>query len=73
VFQFWFNVGIVNFHLDRAEFLVEDRNFTDETPAIEPGFNMYDYGFYNHMRTADMPQTQEILHRWSELVRNRSG
>ena len=73
MFEFWFNVGIVDFHLDKAEFLVEDRNFTNETKGIKPGFNLYDYGFYTHTHTCDLPETQGILHGWRELVKTRSG
>lgn len=38
VFRFWMQQGVVGFHLDKTEFLVEDDKLRDEGPSYKPGY-----------------------------------
>lgn len=73
VFKFWLDKGISGFHLDKAEYLVEDENFKNETVSLEPGYSPNEYNFYNHFVTSNLEETTNIIKSWTKCVKDYSG
>lgn len=73
VFRFWMQQGVVGFHLDKTEFLVEDDKLRDEGPSYKPGYTHDQYDYYTHRYTYELPETADVLKKWSDFISNNSG
>jgi len=70
IIKFWMDLGFYGLHLDKAEFLVEDKDFKDE-PIINNPSSLTpssDYRMLNHLYTTNLPETIAIVDKWATMV-----
>lgn len=73
ILSFWLSLGISGFNLDKAQYLLEDPNFGNETFGNIPGSYHTNYDFYDHSQTYNRPETAEILSSWRNFTLNKTN
>lgn len=69
VLQFWLDLGVSGFQLEKVEFLLEDEDLENETPSGVPSDATHlDWGFYTHLHTVNLPGIIDILSQWKEVI-----
>lgn len=72
VFEHWLNIGVDGLYLDKVQYLFEDKDLKNDTITMAPNVtNKYDS--LSHKATSNLPETNELLSHWGNLIRNNSG
>ena len=70
VLKFWLDLGVDGFRMDAVVTIWEDDRWLDEPPSGDPNaVDEYDYKYYDHIYTANMPQTRDILKEFYSTVK----
>lgn len=71
VLRFWLDLGVDGFRMDAVVHIWEDVHFYDEPESGNPDVtDPNDYGYYNHIYTANLPETREILGQFHQLIKS---
>lgn len=74
VFKFWLDTGLTGLHLDKVEYLIEDKEFTSESlDGSATGTFQNDYKFLSHTRTTYLSETLVVLSEWANVFKNYSA
>lgn len=72
MFEHWLNIGVDGLYLDKVQYLFEDKDLKNDTITMAPNVtNKYDS--LSHKATSNLPETNELLSHWGNLIRNNSG
>lgn len=74
ILTFWINQGVKGFQLEKAEYLLEDEDFRDESVGNKASdANLEDYHFYHHeMKTMFVPGVVEVLSNLKDVIINKT-
>lgn len=71
VIKFYISQGASGIRIRNVPYLLVDPSFEDETNiANTPGFNHFQYGFFVHSKTENLPAIGKLLTIWKNIVRN---
>lgn len=71
VFKYWLDMGVDGLYLDKVQYLFVDKDFKNDT-IIAPNMTQK-YDSLSHKATSNLPETNELLSRWGNFIRNYSG
>lgn len=74
--SFWLDMGISGFNMEKAQYLLEDPNLGNEEGRIGQGAQNFvhtEYGFYEHSKTYNRPETAKILSSWRDIIRQKTN
>lgn len=71
VIKFYILQGASGIRIRNVPYLLVDPSFEDEKNiANTPGFNHFQYGFFIHSKTENLPAIGNLLSIWKNIVRN---
>lgn len=59
MFKYWLDMGFDGLYLDKVQYLFKDKDFKNDS--------------LSNKATSILPETNELLSRWGNLIRNYSG
>jgi len=72
VFKHWLDTGVDGLYLDNVQYLFEDKDFKNDTILTASNVTK-NYDSFSHKVTSNLPETNELLSHWGNLIRNNSG
>ncbi|XP_071454197.1 maltase A1-like [Hetaerina americana] len=70
IFKFWIDKGVSGFVLDKADFLLEDKELKDEAINTHSKETHAEYGFYSHYQTRNLNGTIDLLSSFKTHIKN---
>lgn len=68
----WLDTGVDGLYLDKVQYLFKDKDFKNDTIISTQTLNN-SYNSYSHKVTSNLPETNNLLSKWANLIKNNSG